>query len=423
MEKTNNFVKYFILFIILLTIYLLWFYNWQKDNFLPLNTQNQSYSWDLGLDLSLVKEVYDEIKKEYYDIESVKKEDITSWLVSWMVQSLWDRHSEYMTKKEKDSFEETLAWDFEWIWAVVEKLDNVWVRVSMVVKDSPAKKSGILINDIITKADWNELKDLNLYDAVNLIKWKAWTKVKLSIIRETELDIIEKEITREKVVVPTVQTEFFEEEKIWYIALNLFWDNASEEVKDALNEMKEKNVDWIIIDLRDNWWWYLESSVEILSNFIEKWKILVKTRYRDWLLDDVYYSSNTWGIFDKKIVVLVNWNSASASEITAGALKEYKKAVLVWEKTFWKWSVQKPVDLSNGWLLKLTIAKWFTPDWVNIDKDWINPDIEISFIEEDYEKQYDRQLEEAKKVLKIFIDNSTPQIAVDKYKESIKDEN
>ncbi len=421
MQDSNKNVKNLLVFILILTSFFLWYIISDKK---AENTENSTKnittnSWKL--DLSLVWEVFDEIKSEFYWIDWIKNDDIVSWMVDWMVSSLWDKHSEYMSKEEKESFEETLAWDFEWIWAVVEKLENYWVKVSMVVKDSPAKNSWILVWDVITKADSSELKDLNLYDAVNLIKWKAWTKVKLTILRSTEIDPIEKEITRKKINIPSVQTEVFEDKNIAYIALNMFWDTASEEFKTALKEMQDKKVDGIIIDLRDNWWWYLQSSVEILSNFMEKWKVLVKTKFRDSKFDDMYYSNNKWNIFDKKIVVLINWNSASASEITAWALREYDKAILVWEKTFWKWSVQEPFDLSNWWLLKLTIANWFTPNWVNIDKEWIKPDVEIKYIKEDYEKQYDRQLEEAKKVLESFIKNWSLQIAIDKYKENTKE--
>jgi carboxyl-terminal processing protease len=290
----------------------------------------------------------------------------------------------------------------------------------MVIKDSPAKKIGILSWDLILKANWEDLKDKNLYDAVKLIKWPAWTIVKLTIQRVWEFETFEKEVTREKIIIPSVQSKVIEKENIWYIALNLFWDKTSEEFRIALKELKEKKVDGLIIDLRDNWWGYLQSAVEILSEFIESWNALVKTKYRDTVFNNVYNSLNTWEVYDKKIVVIVNGNSASASEITAWALREYNKAIIVWQKTYWKWSVQEPFDLSNWGLLKLTIAKWFTPKWRNIDKDGIDPDIEVILIKEDFEKAYDRQLEEAKNVLKSFIKNDALQLSVDKYKEAVE---
>lgn len=426
MKEINKNVKKVIVLIGFLTSFTAGYF---LNEYLPYNTINSNINKENflnknenDLDLTFFWEVYNKVKKEYFSIDGIKKEDIVSWMVTWMVNSLWDKHSEYMTPTEKKSFEETLSWDFEWIGAVVEKTD-LWVIVSMVIKDSPAKNSWIISWDLITKANWEDLKDKNLYDAVKLIKWTAWTKVKLTILRSWELEPFEKEVTRQKIIIPSVQTEIFDKENIWYIALNIFWDKTAEDFRVALKEIKDKKTSGLIIDLRDNWWGFLQSAVEILSEFIEKWNILVKTKYKDTIFNSAYQSLNTWEIYNWKIVILVNWNSASASEITSGALREYNKAILVWEKTFGKWSVQEPFDLSNWWLLKITIAKWFTPKWINIDKDWIKPDIEVLFKKEDYEKIYDRQLEEAKKVLQSFIKYDALQLSIDKYKESVKGSN
>ncbi len=425
MEEINKNVKKGIILIVFLTSFTAGYF---LNEFLPYNTLNSQINKEKfsnlnknekDLDLTFFWEVYNKVKKEYYSIDEIKKEDIVSWMVSWMISSLWDKHSEYMNPTEKKSFEETLSWDFEWIGAVVEKTD-FWVVVSMVIKDSPAKNSWIIAGDLITKANGEDLKDKNLYDAVKLIKWPAWTKVNLTIQRSWEIKSFDKEVIRKKIIIPSVQTKIFDKENIWYIALNLFWDKTSEEFKTALKEIKDKKTNGLIIDLRDNWWGYLQSAVEILSEFTEKWNILVKTKYKDNIFNSAYQSLNTGEMYNWKIVVLVNWNSASASEITSGALREYNKAILVGEKTFWKWSVQEPFDLSNWGLMKLTIAKWFTPKWRNIDKDWIEPDIEVLFTKEDYEKMYDRQLEEAKKVLQSFIKYDALQLSVDKYKEGLK---
>jgi carboxyl-terminal processing protease len=201
-----------------------------------------------------------------------------------------------------------------------------------------------------------------------------------------------------------------------YIIINIFWDNTYEEFKKALQELESKNIEGLILDLRDNGWGYLQSAVEILSLLVEDKEVLVKTKYRDSFLNKNYYSINDGKIFDKKIVVLVNGNSASASEITAWALKDYGKAIIVGEKTYWKWSVQEPFDVLNGGLLKITIAKWYTPQWISIEEAGITPDIEIKFQKEDYEKKYDRQLEEAKKILKSFEEKKLFQITIDEYK-------
>jgi carboxyl-terminal processing protease len=238
-------------------------------------------------------------------------------------------------------------------------------------------------------------------------------------LRPWEKKVLEKEVVRQKIKIPTVETKTFTwaYQNIWYIALNMFWEESSDEFKKALKEMKNK--DWIIIDLRDNWGWYLNWAVEIISNFIKNWDKIVEVKWK-WIFNNSVYNS-AW-LDDKykwKIVILINENSASASEITAWALRDYWKAILVGTKSYWKGSVQTTRMFSDGSELKYTIAKWFTPKWKNIDWVWIKPDIKVDFKKQDYDleeckkvwvcdknmkqedfKFYDRQLEEAKKILK-----------------------
>jgi carboxyl-terminal processing protease len=329
-----------------------------------------------------------------------------------MVESLWDKHSEFMTISETERFNQALSWDFEWIWAVVEK-NPLWVQIERIIKWSPAKKYWLFKDDIIIEANWTILQELDLFDSVDEIKWPAWTKVLLKILRTWEDSILEIEVTRDKIKIPSVDSKIIEDTNIWYIALNMFWEDTDIEFTKALELLK--NTDGIIIDLRDNGWWYLQKAVSILSELVEEWENLVFTKYKQLFNNIVYKSINDWNIYTWKIVVLINWNSASASEITAWALSDHKKAIIVWEKSYWKWSVQQAFDINWGWLLKLTIAKWYTPNDINIDKEWINPDIEVKFEKEDYENEYDRQLETAKEALNDFIKYWSLQLTIDKF--------
>ena len=286
------------------------------------------------------------------------------------------------------------------------------------------KKSLNKKDDVLIEANWKNLVWLDLFDAVNLIKWPAWSNVELKVVRVWEKEILTINVKRDKIKIPSVETKALtgSYDNIGYIALNMFWETTADEFEKALKWFKNK--DWIIIDLRDNWGWYLQSAVQILSNFIENWKTLVETRYKNKLKNNKYISINYEDKpYNWKIVLLLNQNSASASEITSLALREYNKAIIVWKKSYWKWSVQEPFKLDDWSLLKLTIAKWFSPKWKNIDWKWINPDIEVEFKKQDYDleeckkawkcdknmkqqdfKFYDRQLEVAKEVLKDFID-------------------
>lgn len=417
-KNNNNFSLFLIIFLtsFLLGVIVSFYIGKNINNKLLINQKGVDIMSviknDNDLNLEKFWEAYKYIKNDYYENNWLKKEDLVDWAIRWMVHSLWDKHSEFMTAEETKKFNETLSWDFEWIWAVVEK-SLLWVTIERILKGSPAKEYGLLKDDIILEANWIILKDLDLYDSVDKIKWKSWTLVKLKILREWEKEVLEKDIIRWRIKIPSIDFKLIEDTNLWYIAINMFWDDTDSEFEKAIIELM--NTEWLIIDLRDNGGWYLQKAVSMLSLLIENNENLVFTKYKKFFENQVYKSINDWNIYKWKIVVIINWNSASASEITAWALSDYNKAIIVWEKSYWKWSVQQPFDLNGWWLLKLTIANWYTPNDKNIDKEWIEPDIEVKFEKEDYENEYDRQLEIAKEVLKDFIKYWSTKLTIDKY--------
>ena len=442
MNKVKNVNNFSLFFVIFLTSFLLWIifsFNIGKNMNTELlkNTKDSNIMTILGeseLDLSKFWEVYNIININNYNSDNINNNDLVNWAIKWLVDWLWDKHSEFLTTSETEKFNDVLAWDFEWIWAVVEK-NPLWVYIDRIIKWSPAKKSWLISWDIIIKANEHKLEWMWLFEAVDKIKWPAWTKVVLDIIRSWEKSVLTIEVIRDKIKIPSVSSEFFNDWEIAYIAINMFWGDTSDEFKSALQ--KSMDTEWLIIDLRDNGWGYLQSATSILSNLVEDDEVLVVTKYREILSNISYPSINDGEIYNWKIVVLINENSASASEITAWALKDYNKAILVWIKSYGKWSVQKPFILSDWSMVKLTIAKWFTPNGINIDKEWISPDIEIDFKKEDYNfdecikqwvcsenmkeedfKLFDRQLEAAKEVLDIFIENDAYKLSIDKYLEN-----
>lgn len=408
-------------FIVFLTSFLLWgvlglfIANYSVTQMWKSLKQMRISSEKESIDMSDFWEVYDIIKDDFYGSDIVNKEDIVHGAIKGMVESLWDKHSEFMSPEITEKFEASLSWDFEWIWAVVEKVP-LWVKIERIIKWSPAKKYGVRNGDIVIKANEVNLEDLDIYDAIDNIKWPAWTSVRLEIIRPWEEKIIKITVVRAKIKIPSVELKILNEDKIAYIAINMFGENTAEEFKKSLNEVKNSKVQGLIIDMRDNGGWYLQSAVNILSEFVEKWKILVKTNYTDSIFNQNYYSLNEWEIFDKKIVILVNENSASASEITAGALRDYDKAIVVGKQTYGKGSVQQPFSMDDGSLLKLTVAHWFTPKGATIEWKGIQPDIEVDFKKEDYSNKYDRQLEEAKNLLKIYIEKQSIWLTIEAYK-------
>lgn len=372
------------------------------------------------LDLTKFWQVYSIIKNENYE-QNISKEKLLDETIKWLVNGLWDKFSEYLSVEDSKRFNESLAWDFEWIWAIVEK-NVLGVKIDRIIKWSPAKKYGLRANDIILKSNNIELKDLDLIEGISHIKWPAWTTASLEILRIWEKDLLNIDVVREKITIPSIDGEIFQDTNIGYISINQFWDNTVEEFHKLFSTMKDTQ--WLIIDLRDNGWWYLQSAVLILSELIENNKTLVVTKHKEFYKNIAYKSINNWDYYDKNIVVLINENSASASEITAWALRDHKRAIIIWKKSYGKWSVQKPFELQDGSMVKVTIAKWFTPNDKNIDHEWINPDIEVGFEKQDYTPEewqedsfipYDRQLETAKEVLLEFNKLWSLQLTIDHF--------
>ncbi|MCD5385255.1 S41 family peptidase [Candidatus Gracilibacteria bacterium] len=432
MNKVNNKNNFALFFIIFLTSFTLGFIfslyiNKNIDYSLLKNNNGVVNVVKKDLDLSKFWEVYSLIKLDYFESDGLNKNDLIDSSIKGLVDGLGDKHSEFFNKKETEQFNNVLSGDFEGIGAVVKK-DTLGVKIERLIKGSPAKKSGLKSGDLIIKSNGESLEGLSLFDAVEKIKGPAGTKVLLEILRVGEKNILEIEVIRDKIKIPSVETKKLENNDIGYISINMFGEETSKEFKNALEQNFNKK--GLIIDLRYNGGGILNSSIQILSNFIEKNKLLVTTKYKNPLFNRPYFSINTGKIYTGKIVILINENSASASEIISGALKDYKKAILVGVKSYGKGSVQKPFILDDGSMLKLTVAKWFTPNNINIDYEGINPDIEVHFKKEDYtpeegkEKEfkfYDRQLEVAKKVLKSFIDNDAYKLSIDKFLENNKE--
>lgn len=426
-ETNKNTSKFILFFIIFLTSFALGFY-FSKN--ISISEDNKPITTSLvdnfikdkiekkDLDLDLFWKVYNIIGENYYSSDKLSRKDLEHGMIEGMVKSLGDKFSEFMDPEITKQFESALSGDFEGIGAVIDK-HELGIIVDRVLKGSPALNNGILKWDIVIEANGIDLKDLTTQEAVNHIKWPAGTQVTLKIIRSGESDFLIKNITRDKIKIPSVDTLDTQDETIGYIALNMFWENTSKEFWEMLVSFQNDTIEGIIIDLRDNGGWYLNSAVEILSYFIEGQKPLVTTKYKDSLLNNTYYSENKGKVFDKKIVVLINENSASASEITAGALRDYNKAIIVGKKSYGKWSVQQPFDLPDGSMLKLTIAKWYTPWDYSIDQNGIQPDIEVTFLKEDYDEKYDRQLEVAKEVLRNFIKYDNITLTVNEYNKQI----
>lgn len=361
--------------------------------------------WQDIYDSKKIQEAKWMIYDEYYHFTEKTKEEVENGFISALVASLGDKHSTYFPPKDAEEFSDTLRGDFEWIWAVIDE-NPKWVKIQKVLENSPAEKWGLKNGDIIIKSNSISLVGLSAEDAVKKIRWPKWSTVQIIYLRWESNEEFTVDIKRDRVLIPSTRQQIFTG-SIGYLEVGYFGEHTIDEFRKSLKSLTDSGATGIILDFRNNPGWYLDSAVDILSTLISGDSIAVITRENDPKKNETLYTkttafTNTW----VPLVFLVNGLSASASEILAGALQDYGRAIVVWEKTYGKWSVQSPFVMSDGSILKLTIWRWYTPKDRGIDGMGITPDIIISLKDEDYKNIYDRQLEWAKKLMEALIQNN-----------------
>lgn len=346
----------------------------------------------------ILDDVYKKLKTSYYNSDKLKDEELIQWAIKWMTDSAGDKYTTYFPPVEAKNFMDELSWEFEWIWAHID-MDKPWIlTIISPLSDSPAEKAWLKPWDQITKIDDFEVTEkVTLQEAVNRVKWPTWTKVKLTILRAWKELVIE--VIRAKIKVNFVEYKRLENQDN-YIKISIFGDGVVDGFSWAVNEVIKNSNYKTIIDLRNNPWWNLDAVSRMLEFFAPKWEPVVNIKLKDSSYDiPAFWFYNNYFI-DKKVIVLINNWSASASEIMAWTIKDYlgDNVKIIWEKSYGKWSVQSLLEYDDKSSFKYTIAKWFTGKTkTGIDWIWIKPDIEVKFDEENYKNsKMDNQLEYAK---------------------------
>lgn len=349
------------------------------------------------------KEVFDILQEQYIDSEELVFSDMQENWLKGFVDAIGDPYTTYLDKKESSAFDETIqgTQNFEWIWAVVTKKKD-GVMIEEVIKWSPAFAAGLQALDLILKIWEDATKDIDLFDAVQMIRWPKWTEVLLTIYRENSDEILEITVERGTIDVPSVSAQLFpvdEERNMLFVELFTFWEDTATKIQNIIKEY-EGNFDGVIVDLRWNWWGLLPIAVDVASFFLPRGEVVAKVEYstfQDELLRSKWYTGFQW----VPVVVLIDQMSASASEILAWALSEHLWAPLIWATSFWKGSVQSLIELEDGSSLKISIWKWYTPKWVNVKEQWVAATTEVEYSREDYLAYWiDAQLEAAKDKMK-----------------------
>ena len=344
------------------------------------------------LDFDSVQQTYRTLKANFDG--DLNEKDLISGANRGLVAAAGDDYTVYLDRKEAEEFNKDLAGDIGGgIGAEIGGRDFK-PTVIRTLEGTPASKSGLRSGDTIVAVNDIPTAGLSLDDVVSMIRGEIGTTVKITVLRGLKTE--KYSITRAKITAPSVESEV--KDGIGILTLKRFDDTTADKARDAANMFKSKNVRGVVLDLRGNGGGLLESAVDISSLWLNK-KVVVEERAGNKTMDKLY-SNNNPILEGVPTVVLVNESSASASEIVAGALQDHGVATLIGQKTFGKGSVQQLIDMPGGAVLKVTIAKWYTPNGKNINKDGITPKIKVDMDQSDYNSNRDPQLERAVKHLK-----------------------
>ncbi len=342
----------------------------------------------------------EQVIDECFYQEDIDKEAMVDAIYKGMVSSLGDPYSEYFTTEELEELIQGIEGVYYGIGCYVSLDTSMGLaKISGIISGAPAEEVDIRPNDYIYAVDGVETYGMTLNEVVALIKGPEGTKVLITFLRDGEyLDI---EVERRKVVAPTVETEMFDS-GIAYIQISEFDEVTIEQFADALKDARKQDMKGLIIDLRANPGGSLNAVVEISKQLLPK-GLIVYTEDREGNRKE--YSCDGKKELEVPLVVLIDGNSASASEILAGAIKDYGIGTLVGTNTFGKGIVQQAISLGDGTAVKLTISTYYSPNGNNIHGEGVAPDVVCEFDGERYysEEAYDNQLEKAKEVLQGLI--------------------
>jgi carboxyl-terminal processing protease len=328
---------------------------------------------DFQKDMPVFWEAWKIINDNFYAVP-IDQEKLTYGAVGGMVEALGDEHTAFVDPKRAAYLQQQLQGSFEGIGATVEMVGG---RLTIIapIKGTPAEKAGLQAGDVILQVDDTLIQNMDVMQAISLIRGPKGTNVRLKVQRGSN-PAFELTITRNTINVPEVTSKMLEDDTIAYIELTEFGDKAPAELRKALNESLAKNPKALIFDLRGNPGGYLHIAIEVASEFIDQGKVVLIEKFKTG--QKKTYEAQGGGLATKiPMILLVNEGSASASEILAASLRDYKRAIIVGQKSFGKGSVQTTHTLSDDSQLRVTIANFYSPNDVTINDVGVTPDIEV----------------------------------------------
>ena len=347
-------------------------------------------------------EAWDIVHEQYID-QPVDDTVLMRGAISGMLDSLGDQHTSYVDPDQYMQANMSMDGEYEGIGAWVDT-GTEYLTIISPMPDSPAEKAGLLPGDEVIKIDGEDMTGLDGSLVIRKVLGPAGSKVILTIRREGEMELFDVTIIREKIIIHSVESKMLED-NIAYIQIITFGTDTRAELRDNLKILLEQDPDGLIVDLRNNGGGFLQTAVEVASEFVGEGVIL----YEDFGSDEglTEHKALKGGLAtDIPLVLLVNEGSASASEIVAGAIQDNQRGPLVGATTFGKGSVQNWIELSdNQGAVRVTIARWLTPAERQIHEVGLTPKYLVEYTEEDYQNELDPQLDKAIEVLLQIIED------------------
>ncbi len=351
---------------------------------------------DIYKKIDLFGEVLEKINKEYVD--DINQSESMDSAINGLLQSL-DPYSAYMSPQIFNEMQTETSGEFGGLGIEVSMESGV-VKVISPIDDTPASRAGIKAGDYIVKIDNTQVQGKSLSEAVELMRGPVGTSIELTIRRRGEKKALNFIIVREIIEIQSVKADVLEK-NVGYIRLTSFNENSGEQIKEKIKELEnKKKVKAYILDLRNNPGGLLSQAIRITDYFLDNGEI-VSTKSRKASENKKWFAKEGDLTKGKTLIVMINYGSASASEIVAGALKDHKRAILIGENSFGKGSVQSIIPLKNSGAIRLTVAKYYLPSGKSISEVGVSPDIEIDEESDDFQikTDTDNQLNYALKLL------------------------
>jgi carboxyl-terminal processing protease len=339
--------------------------------------------------LELFTSVLEKVRNEYVDGKKLTYQELVYGALKGMINTL-DPHSEFMEPEKYNELQNDTEGKFGGLGIMIEMKDN-YVTVRAPMEDTPGSRAGILAGDRIIKIDGKSSEKLGLQDAVDHLRGDPGTDVTLTVLRPSTGKVIDFKLTRAEIKVDMVKDinnkkEFpLGDDKIGYVRLVQFGEKTSDDLESAIHRLKDQGMEGFVLDLRGNPGGLLDQAVDVCSKFLPRHQLVVSTEGQNPVTDSKVFYANGHGdeLDGMPMVVLVNFDSASASEIVSGCLQDLHRAVVMGQKTFGKGSVQSIIPLQDGSALRLTTAKYYTPSHKVIHGQGITPDCLVPISDEE----------------------------------------